>query len=60
MSRRSGGFETSDHLQCRRLPTARWTEECDELALLDLKVDVLDSNDVAVLLPQSLEDDASH
>src|SRR6185312_4766474 len=43
-------LEAADHAQGRRLAAARWPEEAEELALLDVEIDVVDGVRVAIHL----------
>ena len=47
-----GLLEAADHPQRRRLATARWPEEREEVAALDVERDVVDGDDVVEALRQ--------
>jgi len=53
-------FEPGDHPQNRALAAAGGTDQDDELALVDLKIDAVDDLQLAVFLDQLLDDDVRH
>jgi hypothetical protein len=48
-------LETGDQPQQGRLPRARWTEQGEELALVDGQVDSVDRDDMPVILANAVE-----
>ena len=53
-------LQPRDHAQCGRFAAAGRTEQAEELAILDGKVRVLDRDEVAERLVQSLNPDLRH
>jgi len=48
-------LKPGDHAQQGRLARSRWTQQREELALIDDEVDAVDSDNRAVVLPNPLE-----
>ena len=53
-------LEAGDHAQRGGLAATGWPDQDHELAIVDLKVEVVDGDDFAELLPDPVERDSGH